>query len=267
MNLIDGTAAFTALCSMLALGSAVWLASLPLKNASIIDSFWAVFFVTAAWVFASAVEAAGERSLLLAVLLGLWAIRLSGYITWRNWGHGEDRRYQAIRARNQPYYEVKSLFYVFGFQAVLAWVVAMPLFGALSSQRPLGWLDAAGALLWATGFLFETIGDWQLARFKANPANTGSVMDRGLWRYTRHPNYFGESLVWWGFWLIAASAGHAWTVFAPIVMTLMLLKVSGVALLEKDLQVRRPAYADYMYRTNAFLPGLPRKPSSKGEAA
>ena len=263
----DWSAAFSSLLWMLALGAGVWLLSLPLRNASIVDSFWALFFVTAAIAYGAAVDASGERVMLVALLLVLWAVRLSGYITWRNHGHGEDRRYRAIRARNQPHYEIKSLVYVFSFQAVLAWIVAMPLFAALGSPRPLGWLDAAGALLWLAGFLFETIGDWQLARFKADPANAGQVMDRGLWRYTRHPNYFGESLVWWGFWLIAASAGHAWTVLAPMVMTLMLLKVSGVALLEKDLQVRRPAYADYMHRTNAFLPGPPRRPAIKEETA
>lgn len=255
----DWHAALTALVWMLALGGSVWLLSLPLNNASIVDSFWALFFVTGAVVFGVAIGAGGERALLVAILLGLWALRLAGYITWRNWGQGEDRRYQAIRARNQPHYAIKSLVYVFALQAVLAWIVAMPLFGALNSPQPLGWLDAAGVVLWLVGFLFESLGDWQLARFKANLANAGRIMDQGLWRYTRHPNYFGESLVWWGFWLIAISAGHAWTIFAPIVMTVMLLKVSGVALLEKDLQVRRPAYADYMARTNAFLPGPPRR--------
>jgi steroid 5-alpha reductase family enzyme len=264
---IDWNAALTALVYMLALGSMVWLMSLPLRNASIVDSFWALFFVTCAAAYGASVDASGARTLLVAAMLGVWAVRLSGYITWRNWGHGEDRRYQAIRARNQPHYAIKSLVYVFALQAVLAWIVAMPLLAALGSDAPLGWLDAAGVLIWLAGFLFETVGDWQLARFKADPANAGRVMDRGLWRYTRHPNYFGEALVWWGFWLIAASAGHAWTVFAPIIMTLMLLKVSGVALLEKDLQVRRPAYAAYMERTNAFLPGPPRRPAAKGELA
>jgi steroid 5-alpha reductase family enzyme len=264
---IEWSAAFSSLLWMLALGGLVWVLSLPLRNASIVDSFWALFFVTGATAYGASVGASGERALLVALLLGVWAVRLSGYITWRNWGHGEDRRYQAIRARNQPHYDIKSLPYVFGFQALLAWIVAMPLMAALSSARPLGWLDAAGVALWLIGFLFESVGDWQLARFKANPANAGKVMDRGLWRYTRHPNYFGESLIWWGFWLLAVSAGHAWTAFAPIVMTVMLLRVSGVSLLEKDLQVRRPAYAAYMLRTNAFLPGLPRKPANKGDSA
>ncbi|GAB4174124.1 MAG: DUF1295 domain-containing protein [Wenzhouxiangellaceae bacterium] len=255
---LDLNASLNALLWMLALGAGVWALSLPLRNASIVDSFWSLFFVVGTWAFASTIEAGGARAVLTGVLLGLWALRLSLYITWRNWGHGEDRRYRKIRERNEPGFWIKSLFYVFAFQAVLAWIVAMPVFAAMSSQRPPGWLDLLGVALWLTGFLFETLGDWQLARFKADPANAGRVMDRGLWRYTRHPNYFGEALIWWGFWLIAVSAGHAWTVFAPVVMTLMLLKVSGVALLEDDLKSRKPEYADYIRRTNAFIPG-PRK--------
>ncbi|NWG38545.1 MAG: DUF1295 domain-containing protein [Hydrogenophilaceae bacterium] len=255
---IDWNAAMNALLVMLGQGGVVWLISLPLKNASIVDSFWSIFFVAGAASYYFLIPQPGGRSVLIATLLLAWAVRLAAHITWRNRGQGEDRRYQAIRARNQPHYAIKSLVYVFCLQAVLAWIVALPLFGALSGQAPLGWLDALGILLWLAGFGFEAIGDWQLARFKANPANAGKVMDRGLWRYTRHPNYFGESLIWWGFWLIAASAGHAWTLVSPLLMTYMLLKISGVALLEKDLQARRPAYADYIRRTNAFVPGLPR---------
>lgn len=262
---IDWSVAFHALMWMLLLAGAVWAVSLPLQNASIVDSFWSLFFVVGAAAYSIGINAHGERVLLVAILLGAWAARLSLYITWRNLGHGEDRRYQAIRARNQPHYAIKSLFYVFGFQGVLAWIVAMPLLAQLGSATPLGWLDMAGMLVWGIGFLFETIADWQLSQFKANPAHLGQIMDKGLWRYTRHPNYFGEAMVWWGFWLLAASAGHAWTVFAPLIMTLMLLKVSGVSLLEKDMQVRHPAYVDYMRRTNAFLPGPPRRIAAKGE--
>ena len=114
------------------------------------------------------------------------------------------------------------------------------------------------------GFLFETVGDWQLTRFKANPDNQGKVMDRGLWRSTRHPNYFGEACLWWGTWLIAASAGGWWTIFSPLLMSVLLLKVSGVALLEKDISNRRPAYRDYIARTNAFFPG-PHRSRLSGE--
>ncbi len=254
----DWSASLNALLWMATLGAVVWLISLPLKNASIVDSFWALFFVVGAWAYYSALTDFGSRAPLLAMLLIVWAVRLAGYITWRNRGHGEDRRYQAIRARNQPHYEIKSLLYVFTLQAVLAWIVALPLFAALSGERPLNWLDVAGVTLWVAGFLFETIGDWQLARFKANPGNAGKVMRSGLWRYTRHPNYFGETLLWWGFWLIAVASGNAWTIVSPLLMTLLLIKISGVALLESDIKTRRPEYADYIRRTNAFIPGPPR---------
>jgi steroid 5-alpha reductase family enzyme len=264
---IDWLAALAALLGMLILGLAVWLLSLPLKNASIVDSFWPLFFVIGAAIYALSPEVDGERTALIAALLLVWAVRLSTHIALRNRGHGEDRRYRAIRARNQPHYEIKSLFYVFSLQAVLAWIIALPLFVALSAQAAIGWLDAVGIALWLAGFAFEAIGDWQLARFKADAGNAGRIMDRGLWRYTRHPNYFGESLIWWGFWLIAASAGHVWTLVSPLLITYLLLRVSGVTLLEKDLQQRRPDYAAYMHRTNAFIPGPPRRQLVKGEAS
>jgi steroid 5-alpha reductase family enzyme len=196
--------------------------------------------------------------MLMMALLAIWALRLAGHITWRNRGHGEDRRYQAIRARNQPGFEYKSLVYVFLLQAVLGWIVSLPLYVAFNSAEPTGWLLRAGALLWIVGFYFEVVGDAQLARFKADPASAGQVMDRGLWRYTRHPNYFGECCLWWGFFLIAADAGGWWTLVSPLLMTVLLLKVSGVGLLEKDIGERRPAYREYIRRTSAFLPWIPR---------
>jgi len=147
---------------------------------------------------------------------------------------------------------------VFWFQAVLAWVISLPLLGAMFGHQPLGWLDGIGVLLFAVGLLFESVGDWQLSRFKADPANAGKVMDRGLWRYTRHPNYFGDFCVWWGFYLIALSAGAWWSVIAPLIMSALLMKYSGAGLLEKDIGERRPKYADYIRRTNAFFPGPPR---------
>jgi steroid 5-alpha reductase family enzyme len=241
-----------------ALACAGWLASLPLRNVSLVDSLWSLMFVAAALSYAGARDwPLDPRGLVLLGLLALWALRLSLYITWRNHGAGEDYRYRQIRARNQPNFELKSLYLVFGLQAVLAWVISLPLLAALSSPAPLGWLDAAGVLLWAVGFLFEAGGDWQLARFKADPANAGRVMDRGFWRYTRHPNYFGDFCVWWGFYLIAVSAGGWWSVAGPLLMSVLLLKVSGVALLERDIGARRPGYAEYVRRTSAFFPRPP----------
>ena len=191
-----------------------------------------------------------------------WALRLALFITWRNWGHGEERRYQAIRERNQPGYRFKSLYLVFLLQAVLAWVVSAPFLPGVAAAPPLNVLDCVGFALAAFGIVFEAIGDAQMARFKADPGHKGQVMDRGLWRYTRHPNYFGEACIWWGLWLAAlAGAGWAgaWSIVSPLLMTVLLLKVSGVKLLEKDIAERRPAYRDYIARTNAFVPGPVRR--------
>jgi steroid 5-alpha reductase family enzyme len=247
--------ALAAIALLAALG---WAGSAAKRDVSIVDSLWPLFFLLGALVYAALAGATGPRAMLLLALVALWALRLAGYLTWRNWGEPEDRRYQAIRARNEPGFAWKSFYLVFGLQAVLAWVIAMPLFAGLSGAAALNAIDYAGALLWILGFGFESIADWQLARFKAGPANRGKVLDTGLWRYTRHPNYFGEALLWWGFFLIATAAGGGWTVFAPLLMTLLLLKVSGVTLLEKDIGERRPDYRAYIARTNAFIPGPPR---------
>jgi steroid 5-alpha reductase family enzyme len=234
-----------------------WGASLPLRNVSIVDSLWPLLFLLLALTYA--IEAGRmPRTGLLIALVAIWSLRLASHITWRNRGHGEDRRYQAIRARNQPHFELKSLYLVFLLQAVLAWIIGWPLLGALVSSAPLGLLDAVGLALWLTGFLFEAVGDAQLTRFKADPANRGRVMDRGLWRYTRHPNYFGDCMLWWGFYAIALGAHAGWSIVGPLLMSFLLLRVSGVSLLEKDIGERRPAYADYVRRTNAFFPGPPR---------
>jgi steroid 5-alpha reductase family enzyme len=236
-----------------------WLISLPLRNVSIVDSVWSLLFMLQAYVFAFGAAAQGPRVVLVLVLVSVWALRLAIFITWRNRGHGEDRRYQAIRARNQPNFEFKSLYLVFVLQALLAWIIALPLWGATLTALPLMPLDVAGAALWLIGIVFEAGGDWQLARFKADPANRGKVMDRGLWRLTRHPNYFGDFCVWWGLYLIAASAGAWWSLPGPLLMSLLLMRVSGVTLLEKDIGERRPQYAEYIKRTNAFFPGLPKR--------
>jgi steroid 5-alpha reductase family enzyme len=239
---------------------AVWVLSLSKRNVSIVDSAWSLLFVLGACAYARAASGTNyERRILVLGLVGIWALRLAGYITWRNWGHPEDARYQAIRARNQPNFEFKSLYLVFLLQAVLAWLISLPLLGALLSSGSLNSFDAGGAALWLTGIIFEAGGDWQLTCFKANPANKGGVMDRGFWRYTRHPNYFGDFCVWWGLYLIAVGAGAWWSVAGPLIMSLLLMRVSGVTLLEKDIGQRRPKYADYIRRTNAFFPGMPKR--------
>jgi steroid 5-alpha reductase family enzyme len=244
------------LAAIAALSLAGWIIGTARRNVAVVDSLWALFFLAATAVY---VHGAGTtaRGVLMLVLVAVWALRLAGYVTWRNAGLPEDRRYAAIRARHEPF-AWKSLYVIFGLQALLAWIISLPQFAAASAAAPLDVIDLLGVALWLFGFLFETIGDAQLARFKADPAHRGKVMDRGLWRYTRHPNYFGECCLWWGYGVIALAAGAWWALAGPLVMTWLLLEVSGVSLLEQDIGERRPAYADYVRRTPVFLPGRPR---------
>jgi steroid 5-alpha reductase family enzyme len=195
---------------------------------------------------------------LVLFLVALWAMRLSAYVTQRNWGGPEDRRYAAMRAEHDPGFWWKSIYLVFGLQPVLAWIISLPLLTIMLGSSPLGWLDYFALGLWLLGLFFETVGDLQLAEFKSRPGNTDQVMDRGLWRYTRHPNYFGEACIWWAFYLFAVAAGGWWTIVSPLLSTWLLLRLSGVALLERTIVERRPGYRDYIARTNAFLPGPPR---------
>jgi steroid 5-alpha reductase family enzyme len=241
----------------------LWLASLLLKNSSIVDIFWGTGFVVTGWVFfALTPDGFPARKLLLMVLTTIWGLRLSLYILYRNWGKSEDFRYQVWRKEAGAAWWWRSFFKVFLLQGILMWIISAPLLAAQFRSAPdrLTVLDFIGAAVWAIGFFFEVAGDFQLARFKANPANKGKVMDRGVWRLTRHPNYFGDSAQWWGYYLIAASAGGWWTVFSPIIMTLFLLRVSGVTLLEKTLE-SRPGYKEYIESTSAFIPWFPRKKS------
>jgi steroid 5-alpha reductase family enzyme len=247
-----------ALGLMLAAAALAWGVSLAQRNVTIVDTLWPLLFLLAAVTYSRQVPQPGPRTALTLALVAAWGLRLAAYLAWRNHGKPEDRRYQAIRRRNEPGFALKSLYLVFGFQALLAAVISVPLLAAIHSPRPLDWLDGIGVALWIVGFVFEAGGDWQLARFKADPASAGQVMDRGFWRYTRHPNYFGDFCVWWGFGCLAVAAGGGWSVVGPLLMTFLLLKFSGVALLEGDIGERRPAYAAYVRRTNAFFPGPPR---------
>lgn len=237
----------------------LWLVSLAVRDAGIVDIFWGLFFVTAAWTAFFAADGLAARRLLLVVLTSVWGIRLAVYLAWRNLGKGEDYRYVAMRERWGARWWWWSYVQVFLLQGALAWVVSLPVqAGQVPDGPPLGWVALAGSAVWLAGLLFEGIGDLQLARFKADPATTGEVMDRGLWRYTRHPNYFGDFLVWWGIWLVAAESGAWWTVIGPVVMSILLVRVSGVAMLERTITERRPAYADYARRTSAFIPWKPK---------
>jgi steroid 5-alpha reductase family enzyme len=247
-----------ALALITALAFLTWLVSLARRDVSIVDGMWPVFIGSAGLSYAAldAALAGNPRaaSLIALALLLAWAIRLCVHITVRNHGQPEDRRYQKIRANNQPNFELRSLYIVFGLQAALAWIVALP-FMAIVRDDGFGVLAVAGLALAAFGIVFEAVADWQLERFKQRGETRGRVLDTGLWRYSRHPNYFGECCVWWGFGLVALGAGAWWALLSPLLMTFLLLKVSGVTMLEKDIGERRPEYARYVRETNAFFPG------------
>lgn len=255
---------FTLVAALIAAWAAMtilWLVSLVRRDASLVDPFWGIGFVLVAWGAALLHQPVSVRGWLLVGLTTVWGLRLAGFLWYRNWGHGEDRRYAAMRAHHGDRFWWVSLFTVFLLQGTILWFVAWPLQAAAAQSvaSPLGWLDALGVAVWFVGLFFESVGDWQLARFKADPDNAGRVMDRGLWRYTRHPNYFGDFCVWWGLYLIAAAGGAWWTIGSPLLMSFLLLRVSGVTLLEQTIVERRPDYAAYQARTNAFFPGPPRR--------
>lgn len=248
------------LAAIMALMVLLWLVSLRLKNSSIVDIFWGTGFVIAGWVyFLLTPDGFFPRKLLIMTLVTIWGLRLSLYILRRNWGKPEDFRYQVWRKEAGQAWWWRSFFKVFLLQGFLLWIISIPLLAAQYPQLPdhLTFLDYLGVFLWLIGFFFESTGDYQLARFKADPANKGKVMDKGVWRYTRHPNYFGDSAQWWGYYLIALAAGGWWSLFSPVLMTLLLLRVSGVALLEKTLETK-PGYKEYIEKTSSFIPWFPK---------
>jgi steroid 5-alpha reductase family enzyme len=250
---------FAAVLGMMLLG---WGLSLIYRNVTIVDSLWGLGFVLIAWLTFSMSGGFFGRKVLVALLVTVWGLRLSLHLTWRNWGHGEDPRYAAWRKKSGERFWLVSLFKVFILQTVFLWAIALALQWAQLATQPAGYtlLDFLGFCLWVIGFFFEAAGDWQLARFKANPVNRGRVMDRGLWAYSRHPNYFGECLMWWGIYVIAlATPAGWWTIISPILITAVLLKMTGVTLMEKAIVHTRPGYSDYIARTNTFFPWFPRK--------
>ncbi|MEJ2155672.1 MAG: DUF1295 domain-containing protein [Desulfobacteraceae bacterium] len=245
-----------------------WLFSVRKQNVTVVDSLWGMGFVLIAWLTWFQLGGRGGRALLITVLTTLWGVRLTLYLTWRNYGKGEDPRYAQWRKASGEGFWITSLFKVFLLQAVFLWAIALVIQAgqAGSGSEPLGWLDLIGTLVWLIGFVFEAVGDWQLARFKAHPASRGQVMDQGLWRYTRHPNYFGESLIWWGLYFIALShPANGWTVVSPVIITAVLLKMTGIPLTEKLILQKRPGYRDYIRNTSAFFPWVPKKPFNKTE--
>lgn len=258
----DWVAAAVGLASALGLMTAIWIGSLIRHDASLVDRFWGLGFVILALVYGvTAPPAGGGIRWIVVALVAVWGLRLSAFLTWRNWGHGEDYRYREMRARDPGGFPWKNLVTVHWLQGLIMWVVGLTLLMAIR-YPPARWgvLSALGLALWVIGFGFESLGDWQLARFKAVAANRGRVLDRGVWRYTRHPNYFGDACVWWGLFSFAAAGGAWWTVIGPLVMTGLLLKVSGVVLLEKKLVETKPQYRDYVERTSRFIPWPPKPP-------
>lgn len=264
LQAFDLTSWLPALAATLVFGVLGWVVSLYKRDVSIVDAMWPLMFLICAVTYMLTTEVPGPRAGLVLGLVLLWSVRLSAYIIWRNHGEEEDYRYQKIRENNSPYFEFKSLFIVFGLQGALAGLISLPLLAAINGSRPLGVLDGLGVALWAVGLFFEAVGDFQLARFRANPENSGNVLNTGLWRFTRHPNYFGDFCIWWGFFLLALSAGGWWSAISPILMSFLLLKVSGVAMLEKDIADRRPDYRLYVAETNAFFPGPRRHQAVQG---
>jgi steroid 5-alpha reductase family enzyme len=249
------------LAAVLGFMIAVWALSVAMKNASIADTFWGLGFVLVAWITFLAAEGYLGRRMLLTLLVTAWGLRLALHIGIRSRGKGEDRRYQTWRRQYGKRFWWVSLFTVFLLQGALLWVISLVAQVGQWSPKPdrFIWLDGAGLLIWAVGFFFEAVGDYQLAAFKKNPANKGKAMDQGLWQYTRHPNYFGECLMWWGIFVVTlATPGSLWTIVSPVTITFLLLKVSGVTLLERTIVETRPEYREYQERTSAFFPWFPK---------
>lgn len=250
-----------ALIAILVFAISGWILSFATRHYSHVDSMWSLFMAITGYVTAMFVTDLSLRALLVLAAVTLWALRLSLFLTWRNWGK-EDHRYETIHQNNEPHFWFKSLYIIFAFQAILAWLISYPIYSAVSSQATLQWLDYAGLAIFLVGLYWEVVADWQLMRFRAQPDHQNAVLNTGLWRYSRHPNYFGEALIWWGFALMAAADGDVFIWFSPVVMTFLLLKFSGVSLMEQTIHHRRPGYSEYVATTNAFIPGLPKRKQS-----
>lgn len=240
----------------------LWILSVILKNVSIVDLFWGVGFVVVNAFYVCMSGDLTARKILMLVLVTIWGLRLSIYLAWRNIGKGEDFRYQEFRRKyGAKRYWWISFFQTFLLQAILLMLISLPLLGVVAGNQSgsLHVLDYLGILIWLIGFTFEAGGDYQLSRFKSNPQNKGKVLCSGFWRYTRHPNYFGDSAVWWAYGVFSIAAGSYWQIIGSVIMTLLIVKVSGVALLEKTLNNTKPKYYEYVKNTNSFFPWFPKK--------
>ena len=254
LTLIAASGFFVVLGSM----TLLWLISLRLKDASIVDPFWGPGFAIASITYYLVDGRYPDRGTLVLGLVTLWAARLGYHLYVRNRREGEDPRYAAMRKARGKQFPLISLFTIFWFQAFLLWVISLPILGSIASQEPLGFFDILGMVVFLIGLTIESIADNQLALFRAVPANKGHVLDTGLWRYSRHPNYFGEAVLWWGLYLIAVSAAAYWAIVGPILITFLLLRFSGVPMLEEGLSASRPGYSEYIKRTSSFLPWPPK---------
>lgn len=239
----------------------LWLISVAIKNASIVDLCWGLGFVIInlfMWIYS---PNSTPRQTIVTLLVTLWGVRLSAFLTWRNVGKGEDFRYQKFRADYGAHrYWWFSFFQVFLLQGVILWIVALPLAGVhlFKNNSSLNIIDYLAIVIWIIGFIFEAVGDYQLAYFKKNARKKSQILNTGLWRYTRHPNYFGDATIWWAFALFAIANGQYWGVIGAILMTYLLVRVSGVAMLERTLKKDKPGYAEYVRKTNAFFPWFPK---------
>lgn len=244
----------------------LWVISLFIKRVSFIDTFWGIGFILVAWKAAYLVAPdstyLGDRQALIMALVTFWGLRLAIHLGLRFIREGEDKRYiNLMKRRGKIPAPIFSLLFIFLFQGAFILIIASPIVATLAQvNSPMNYWAYLGAGLWVIGFLFETIGDWQLLQFRLNPENHGKVLDKGLWAWTRHPNYFGDACVWWGLWLISFNWSY---IFAPALMTYFLLKWSGVPLLEKGLSKSRKGYDKYQNRVSAFFPQPPFASFSK----
>ena len=239
----------------------LWLLSLKLKDASIIDIFWGFGFVIVGWFYAFEVNemSLDFRQKIYLAMITIWGVRLTAYLAYRNIGKPEDYRYAEWRKENGAKWWWLSFIRVFALQGFLLWIISAVYISGFNVKGDLTIYEYIGIAFWAIGLFFETVGDWQLMQFKKDPNNQGKVMNKGLWRYTRHPNYFGDTMVWWGFFIyVLSSPQNLVFIFCPIIMTFFLLKVSGVAMLERGLKKTKPKYAEYIRKTSSFIPMPPK---------
>jgi len=232
-----------------------WLLSLKKNNVTHVDTMWSLFFVLNALYFYS-VFPSSLRSSLIILLVLFWGVRLAIYLTYRNWGKPEDTRYLKIRQNNEPHFRYKSAYIIFGFQAILAWIVGSILFIAIENNHPITWLDNLGFIVILFGIAYESIADYQLMQFKNDIKNRGKLLQSGLWKLSRHPNYFGEILVWWGFFITTLTTGFHYNLIAPLLMTFLILRFSGVTLLEANLTSKFDEYDNYQKKVNTIIPGF-----------